>query len=89
RQRHRVLRGTSRTHPHHLPGWLTISELARQLQVSRSWIDRRIRDGTIAIRRDVAAKRYLFPETEDSRAALQRLMSGEAHHLDFAPSANQ
>jgi hypothetical protein len=57
--------------------------------VSRSWIDRRIRDGTIAIRRDVAAKRYLFPDTEDSRAALQRLKSGEAHHLDFAPSANQ
>jgi DNA invertase Pin-like site-specific DNA recombinase len=89
RQRHRVLRGASRTHPRHLPGWLTIAELARQLRVSRSWIDRRIRDGTIVIRRDVAAKRYLFPDTEDSRAALQRLMSGEAHHLDFAPSANQ
>src|SRR5215203_5093712 len=89
RQRHRVLRGASRTHPRHLPGWLTIAELARQLQVSRSWIDRRIRDGTIAIDRDVAAKRYLFPDTEDSRAALQRLKSGEAHHLDVAPSANQ
>jgi hypothetical protein len=89
RQRHRVLRGASRTRPRHLPGWLTIAELARQLQVSRSWIDRRIRDGTIAIRRDVAAKRYLFPDTEDSRAALQRLKSGKAHHLDFAPSANQ
>jgi hypothetical protein len=89
RQRHRVLRGASPTHLRHLPGWLTIAELARQLQVSRSWIDRRIRDGTIAIRRDVAAKRYLFPDTEDSRAALQRLKSGEAQHLDFAPSANQ
>jgi excisionase family DNA binding protein len=89
RQRHRVLRGASRTHPRHLPGWLTIAELARQLQVSRSWINRRIRDGTIAIHRNVAAKRYLFPDTEDSRAALQRLKSGEAHHLDFAPSANQ
>src|SRR5919206_199737 len=89
RQRHRVLRGASRTHPRHLPGWLTIAELARQLQVSRSWIDRRIRDGTIAISRDAAAKRYLFPDTEDSKAALQGLKSGEAHHLDFAPSANQ
>src|SRR3954453_6860151 len=89
RQRYRVLRGASRTHPRHLPGWLTIAELARQLRVSRSWIDRRIRDGTIAIRRDVAAKHYLFPDTEDSRAALQKLKSGEAHHLDFAPSANQ
>ena len=30
-----------------------------------------------------------IPDPEDSRAALQRLKSGEAHHLDFAPSANQ
>src|SRR5215204_485239 len=33
RQRHRVLRGASRANPRHLPGWLTIAELARQLQV--------------------------------------------------------
>ena len=89
RQRHRVLRGASRTHPRHVPGWLTIAELARRLQVSRCWIERRLGGGRIAISRDDAAKRYLFPDTEDSMAALQRLKSGEIQHVDFAQNADR
>jgi DNA invertase Pin-like site-specific DNA recombinase len=89
RQRHRVLRGASRTHPRHVPGWLTIAELARRLQVSRYWIERRLGGGRIAISRDDAAKRYLFPDTEDSMAALQRLKSGEIQHVDFAQNADR
>ena len=89
RQRHRVLRGASRTHPRHVPGWLTIAELARRLQVSRYWIERRLGGGRIAISRDDAAKRYLFPDTEDSMAALQRLKSGEIQHGDFAQNADR
>ena len=58
RQRHRVLRGASRTHPRHIPGWLTMAELARRVQVPRSWIERRIWNGTIAAARDAADKRY-------------------------------
>jgi hypothetical protein len=87
RQRNRVLRGASRTHPRHITGWLTMAELARRLQVSRCWIERRIWNGAIVIARDAAAGRYLFPDTEETTAALQRLKSGEADHLDFAPSA--
>ncbi|WP_424140485.1 recombinase family protein [Roseomonas chloroacetimidivorans] len=83
RQRHRVLRGTSRTHPRHIPGSLSIAELARRLQVSRSWVDRCIRSGAIVIVRDAAAKRYLFPDTEDSLAALQSLKSGQVTHVDL------
>jgi len=89
RQRHRVLRGASRTHPRHIPGWLTMAELARQVQVPRCWIERRIWNGTIAVARDAAAKRYLFPDTEETIAALQRLKSGQADHLDFAPNTTK
>jgi DNA invertase Pin-like site-specific DNA recombinase len=89
RQRHRVLRGASRTHPRHIPGWLTMAELARRLQVPRCWIERRIWNGTIVIARDAAAKRYLFPDTKETIAALQKLTSGEADHLDFAPNASK
>ena len=77
RQRHRVLRGASRTHPRHIPGWLTMAEMAKRLQVSRSWIERRISNGTIVIARDAAAKRCLFPDTKESIATLQRLKSGK------------
>jgi DNA invertase Pin-like site-specific DNA recombinase len=89
RQRHRVLRGASRTHPRHIPGWLTMAEMAKRLQVSRSWIERRISNGTIVIARDVAAKRYLFPDTKESIAALQRLKSGKIDHLNFEPNISK
>ena len=66
-----------------------MSELARRVQVPRCWIERRIRSGTIAIARDTAAKRYLFPATAETIAALQRLKSGQIDHLDFAPNTSK
>ena len=89
RQRHRILRGASRTHPRHIPGWLTMSELARRVQVPRCWLERRIWNGTIAVARDTAAKRYLFPDIEETIAALQRLKSGQVDHLNFAPNTSK
>jgi hypothetical protein len=86
RQQQRILRGASRTHPRHIPGWLTMAELARRLQVPRSWIERRIWNGTIVIDRDAAAKRYLFPDTEESIAGLRELKSDKLDHLSFAPT---
>ncbi|MBV1798717.1 hypothetical protein [Siccirubricoccus sp. G192] len=66
-----------------------MAELARRLQVSRCWIERRIWNGTIVIARDAAAKRYLFPDTEETIAALQTLKSGNADHPNFAPNASK
>src|SRR5919199_1509309 len=76
RQRHRMLRPT-RAHPRHIPGWLTMAELVRRLQVSRYWIEQRIRDGTIAIERDAEVQRYLFPDTKATITAFQQLKSGK------------
>jgi DNA invertase Pin-like site-specific DNA recombinase/uncharacterized protein YndB with AHSA1/START domain len=89
RQRHHVLRGTYRTHPRHIPGWLTMAEIARRLQVSRSWLARRLCNGTIAIARDPEAKRYLFPDTEATMTALQHVKSGKIHHVDLVPSTSK
>ena len=88
RHRHRVLRGASRTHPRHIPGWLTMAELARRLQVNRCWIERRIHDGTIRIIRDNEAKRYLFPDTEATIVALQQLKSGKTDHIHIGSKAD-
>ena len=89
RQRQRVLRGASRTHPRHIPGWLTMAELAKRLQVTRSWIERRIRDGTIIVTRDAEAKRYLFPDAAATIAALQQLKSGKASHLNLVTNTSR
>ena len=66
-----------------------MAELARRLQVSRSWIERRIGNGTIVVARNAAAKRYLFPDTEETMAALQKLKCGETNHLDFEQNASK
>jgi hypothetical protein len=89
RQRQRVLRGASRTHPRHIPGWLTMAELAKRLQVTRSWIERRIRDGTIIVTRDAEAKRYLFPDAAATITALQQLKSGKASRLDLVTNTSK
>ena len=66
-----------------------MAELARRVQVPRSWIERRIWNGTIVAARDAGAKRYLFPDTEEAIAALQRLKSGQVDHLDLTPNSSK
>jgi DNA invertase Pin-like site-specific DNA recombinase len=89
RQRHRVLRQSRHAHPRHVPGWLTIAELARRLQVSRHWIDRRIRNGTIVVGHEAAINRCLFPDTADTIAGFQGLKAGEVDRLNFAQHTNK
>ena len=62
-----------------------MAELARRLQASRNWIERRIRNGTIAIARDAASHRFLFPDTDDALARFQELKAGLIDHLDHLP----
>ena len=88
RQRHCVLRNTM-AQPLHIPGWLTIAELARRLRISRNWIHRHIRNGTIAIARDPDAHRYLFPDTDDTIARFKELRAGKIHCLRFEQSLNK
>jgi DNA invertase Pin-like site-specific DNA recombinase len=88
REAHRVLRDWRPTHPWHIPGWLTLAELARKLQVSRDWIERRIRNGKIAIVRDAETRRFLVPDTDETLARFEALKSGAVDHLDCTPSSN-
>ena len=89
RQRHRVFQNSVATRSRHIQGWLTIADAAERLQVSRSWFKRRIHSGTISITRDPRDKRYLFPDTPESIAALEELKSGARDHLAIDPRANQ
>jgi DNA invertase Pin-like site-specific DNA recombinase len=89
RQHHRVLRNERQTHPRHIPSWLTMAELARRLQVSRDWIERRIRNGTISIVRDAATHRLLFPDTDDTLASFTELKAGAVDRIDCTQQTNQ
>jgi excisionase family DNA binding protein len=66
-----------------------MAELASRLQVSRDWIKRRIRNGTISITRDPGTHRFLFPDTDATLAGFNELKAGMVDHLDCAQFANQ
>ena len=89
RQRHGVPQNAMATRARHISGWLTIDKVAEYLQVSTSWIKRRIRNGTITIQRDPRDNRYLFPDTPDGISALQDLKSGARDHLVIDPRPNK
>jgi len=71
RRRHRILQAPS--HPRRLPGWLTVSQLARQLGIPRRWIDQRIRSGIIVVSPHPPIKLHLFPDTEATVAGFRSL----------------
>jgi DNA invertase Pin-like site-specific DNA recombinase len=77
RQRHRILRQKTPVREKSTPGWLSITEMAHRLNVSRYWINRHIRNSKIEMRRDQSAKRFLFPDTSESIEQIQALKSGQ------------
>jgi hypothetical protein len=81
RRRHRVLQAPSR--PRHLPGWLTVSQLAQQLGIPRRWIDQRIRSGVIVAGPRPPMKLHLFPDAEATVAAFHNLRAGQIDRLRF------
>jgi DNA invertase Pin-like site-specific DNA recombinase len=89
RHQHRVLRDWRRAHPRHVPGRLTMAELARRLKVPRDWLERRVRDGTIAVARDAADGRFLFPDTDATLARFEALKAGLVDHRDDLPSPDR
>lgn len=71
------------SHPRHVKGYLTITEIAKKLKVSRSWIGDRIRNGTIKATKDTAKHCYLFPDHPDTLRQFRQLLAGEISHLGW------
>jgi len=66
-----------------------MAELARRMQVSRDWIERRIPNGTISIVRDALTHRLLFPDTDDTLASFTELKAGAVDRIDCTQQTNQ
>ena len=82
RLRKRILHQAHQSHPRRVPGFLTISQLADKLGVSRSRLHDRIRSGTIKVVKDPRANCYLFPDTDQTLAELNTIIS--AFHSNSA-----
>ena len=71
------------SHPRHYPGYLTVSQLAKALEVAPYWIYDRIHKDTIALTRDEATGLYLFPDRPDTLHQFQQLRAGQLDQLCF------
>jgi hypothetical protein len=83
RLRHGVMLKRSQSHPRHVPGRLTIPQLAARLGVSAHWIYDRVHNGAIAITRDEHTGLYPLPDAPSTLDRLQQLRAGELERLAF------
>lgn len=83
RLRDRLFRKRSQSHPRHIPGCLTVSQVARQLGITPHWIYDRIHNGTIAMTRDPDTKLYLFPDEPRTITLFKQLRAGKLQQLRF------
>ena len=81
RLRQRLLIRQSQSHPRRVKGYLTIPQLAEKLKMPRHWISDRIRNGTIAIKKDAVARCYLFPDNLQTLREFRQLLAGEISQL--------
>ena len=75
RLRKGLLRTTHQSHPRRVEGFLTITQLAKKLGISRWWITDRINNGTINVKKDKKAKCYVFPDTPEMLAELNAMVA--------------
>lgn len=83
RLRHRLFRKRSQSHPRHIPGCLTVPQVARQLRITPHWIYDRIHNGTIAVARDAETNLYLFPDEPRTITLFKQLRADKLQQLRF------
>jgi DNA invertase Pin-like site-specific DNA recombinase len=83
RLKYRLFHKVSQSHPRCVTGYLTVSQLAKKLSISRHWIHRRLNDGTIKIKKDPAREIWLFPDNPSTLKKFKQLRTGKLNSLHF------
>ena len=84
RLKHRLLQTRSQSHPRHIPGFLTVPQIATALEVSTYWVYDRIAKGAIGVVKDVNTDLYLFPDDPATLAAFRDFKTGKLQNLRFS-----
>jgi len=80
---HRIFHRACQSHPLRVAGFLTVTQLAEKLEISKHWIYDRIHNGTIAVKKDASTGSYLFPDKPDTLQKLRQLREGQIDHLGY------
>jgi DNA invertase Pin-like site-specific DNA recombinase len=85
RLKHGLFLVRSQSHPRQIPGYLTLTQVARALEVKPHWLYHQINKGCIQIDKDGQTGLYLFPDSPDTLALLRRFQAGECKEICFSP----
>ena len=83
RLKHRILITPSQSHPRMVPGFLTVSQLTKKLEVRNYWVYDRINNQTIQIGKNPETGGYLFPDTPQTIDKLLKLKNGIVENIQF------
>lgn len=84
RLKHGIFLVRSQSHPRQIPGYLTLPQVARLLDVKPHWLYHQINKGCIQVMKDDQAGLYLFPDNSETLAAFQQLKEGKIKNLRFS-----
>jgi hypothetical protein len=83
RLKHRCFITQHQSHPRHVGGSLTVTQLAQRLGLSVHWLYDRIHNGQIRIQKDPATHLFLFPNHPTTLERLTQLRNGHLQHVGF------
>lgn len=83
RLKHRQFLVRHQSHPRQVEGSLTLTQIAKMLDIAPHWIYDRINNGTIEVMKDPSRRLYLFPDTPATLEGFKRLVTGEIKKLRF------
>ncbi len=75
------VKGESRAH--NVPGYFTVSQVARKLELPNPWVYARIYNGTIQVTKDAGTGLYLFPDDPATIERFRELKEGKIQKLRF------
>ncbi len=73
----------SQSHPRHVAGAFTLTQMAKALDIAPHWIYDRIHNGTIQISKDQKTQLYLFPDEPATLDGFKQLLAGSIKKLCF------
>jgi DNA invertase Pin-like site-specific DNA recombinase len=84
RLKHGIFLVRSQSHPRQIPDYMTVTQVARALEVKPHWLYHQINKGSIQIDKDVQTGLYLFPDSPDTLALLRRFQASECNRISFS-----
>jgi DNA invertase Pin-like site-specific DNA recombinase len=81
RLKHGIFQKRSQSHPRRIDGYLTVAQIAGQLDISPHWVYDRINNGCIQIVKDPETGLYLFPDEPATLEMFKDLKDGNLKNL--------